>query len=134
MSRADLIKKVFLIGVFDMFHEGHFNLLWKASRLGNLTVGIVKDKAVKVQKGDDRPIYNESFRNKLVGNLKMVCDTILLDDFAFPKEIFNKYDFIILGEDQSHLKNIGDIPHNKLVIFPRTPNVSTSDIVKKLKG
>lgn len=126
-------KKVFLAGVFDCFHQGHFNLLWKASKLGILTVGVVKDEAVKRQKGENRPIYNEIFRNQLINNLKMVWDSYLIDDFKFPEDVLEEYHIICLGEDQKHFLNISDIPHDKLVILPRTQGVSTSEIVKKLK-
>ena len=35
-------KRVYICGVFDGMHEGHLNIIKKASLLGNLTVGIVK--------------------------------------------------------------------------------------------
>ena len=127
-------KKVFIAGVFDCFHEGHLNLLFKASKLGNLTVGVVRDGAVKKQKGPDRPIYNEVFRQRLVGNLGVVYGCYLIEDFLFPKDVLEAYDIICLGEDQNHFLNIKDIPHDKLIILPRTPNVSTTEIVRKLKG
>lgn len=123
---------VFLLGVFDMFHEGHLALIKKASKLGKLTVGIVRDFAVQKQKGNNRPIQKIAFRADLIKSLKYVDDIILLDDFEIPNKILEDFDIICIGEDQKHIKNLDLIPFEKLYNLPRLPGVSTSDILKKL--
>ena len=126
--------KVLLIGVFDLLHQGHLNLIKKASKLGRLIVGIVSDDAVRLQKGDNRPIQSELFRQELVGSLRCVYGTFIVDGFYFPAKEIADHDLIMVGEDQQHFSNIKDIPFEKYYILPRTPDVSTSNIVKKLKG
>ena len=128
------LTKVLLIGVFDLLHQGHLNLINKAARLGLLTVGIVSDDAVRLQKGADRPIQSELFRQELVGNLRGVFNTFIVDGFYFPANQIADHDLIMVGEDQQHFSNIKEIPFEKYYILPRTPDVSTSNIVKKLKG
>ena len=123
-------KKVFIAGVFDCFHQGHLTLLEKASRLGLLTVGVVRDAAVKKQKGENRPINNEYFRMELISKLQFVYDVLPLSDFEFPDAL--DYDIILVGEDQKHFKNLDSIPFAKHYMLPRLPGVSTSDIIKKM--
>jgi cytidyltransferase-like protein len=127
-------QDVFVLGVWDLLHEGHLSLLEKASKLGNLTVGIVKDSAVKKQKGDTRPIYSQEHRMNLVSKLLFVYDVVLLDDFEIPKKYIESSDIICIGEDQKHIKNLNEIPFMKLYNLPRFPGISTSDILKKIGG
>ena len=126
-------KKIFCIGVWDLFHEGHRALLRKASSLGDLTVGIVGDKAVKREKGDKRPIINENERISSINDLKYVNKWILLSNFSIPLNIIKTYDFIIIGEDQGHIKNQNFISYEQKIIFPRYDGVSTSDLIKRIK-
>lgn len=126
-------KKVFLLGVFDMFHYGHLQLLQAASHLGVLTVGIVTDFPIKHQKGMNRPIINEVQRRAIIAGLKGVSETVMIPEFKIPQEIIDEYDIIVIGADQSHIKNLDDIPNIKRWDIPRTEGISTSDIIKKIK-
>lgn len=128
-----LRSSIYLTGVFDVLHQGHLNLLYKASILGNLEVGVVKDAAVKKQKGEDRPIINEETRLRTISALKYVYNAFLIDDFEIPEHILASNHLILIGEDQSHLKNLDKIPFMRLYILPRTKGISTSDIVKRLE-
>jgi cytidyltransferase-like protein len=124
---------VFLLGVFDMFHQGHLNLIEKACELGNVYIGVVCDEAVSLQKGPNRPVITENQRKDIVGALKGVCGTMIIKDFHIPQFVLDKCDIIVVGADQAHIKNLKDIPVGKRYDLPRTEGVSTSDIVKKIK-
>jgi len=129
------VIKIFTIGVFDMFHYGHLRLFENAKLLGDhLTVGIVKDKAVRRYKGNNRPIINELMRANIVRALKAVDAIMLMNEFAIPENMFNQFDIFVIGEDQQHIKNIEKIPPKKLTILPREKSISTSDIIKKIKN
>ena len=128
------MTNVYLIGVFDMFHLGHYNLLKKASELGNLYVGVVADKAVKRVKGENRPIYDQQARLNIIKELKCVCYADLISDFEITEEAIETFDLIVVGEDQSHVKGIDLIPKDKLYKMPRTEGISTSDIIRRIKG
>ena len=132
-SGGSTYTKVLVIGVFDLLHKGHLNLLKKAANLGKLTVGIVSDSAVKRQKGKSRPIQDELYRQELVSSLSCVYGTFIVNDFIFPEVEVNSHDIICVGADQQHF-DMTYVPFEKHYILPRTPDVSTSDIVKKLKG
>lgn len=127
------MKKIFLAGVFDMFHIGHLALIINASALGELTVGIVCDNAVKRHKGKNRPIISELDRGEIIRSLKFVDRSLYLNNFEFTEKIIEKFDIIVVGEDQSHFKNIDKIPPEKKIVFPRYQGVSTSQLIKSIK-
>ena len=126
-------KKVFTLGVFDLFHYGHLKLIHKAAELGSLTVGVVSDKAVKNQKGKNRPIIPHTQRARIVSALKGVVKTRIVEGFFIPNDVLAEYDLIVIGADQGHIVNLNEIPKKKRHDLPRTKAVSTSDIVKKIQ-
>lgn len=128
------MKKVFCLGVWDLLHYGHLVLLTRSAKLGELTVGIVCDKAVKKEKGKDRPIYDEFHRAEIIKCLSMVSDRMLLEDFIIPKQVIEAFDIIIVGEDQTHIKNLDEIAETKKHILPRYEGVSTSKLVERIKN
>jgi len=67
-------KKVYIGMAADILHEGHINILKIAHRLGDVTVGLLTDKAILTYK--KFPFLNLSFHN--------FFSAILLDkDFFF---------------------------------------------------
>lgn len=134
--------KVGIIGVFDLCHEGHINLIKKASVLGKVYIGVVCDKAVRAKKGDGRPVFNEKHRLALVQNMKGVADAFITKDFNI-KEVYDKYsypncltsiDILLRGEDQDHIKGFDKFDDYKNVIIlniGRTKNVSTTELINK---
>jgi len=128
-------SKIYCIGVWDLCHEGHRNLLKKASKLGEVFVGVIKDKAIKKEKGENRPIISESQRLSAIKDLKYVTNAWLENDFIIPNMILEDQNYlIILGEDQNHIKNLNNIPNSQKIYFPRTEGISTSDIIKRIKN
>ena len=64
-------------GVFDMLHVGHLLHLEAAAKWGErLVVSVTDDK--HVNKGPNRPIYNQRQRALLVKALKCVDDVIIV--------------------------------------------------------
>jgi len=144
-----MIYSIGLIGVFDLMHEGHINLLRKASLLAqNVWVGVVCDEAVKKTKGENRPVFNEKHRLALVENSKYVYYAQIINDFDISllktqscssdwggdgEKYLEAY---IRGEDQDHVKGF-DILESKgifVINLGRTKGVSTTQIVEKLNA
>lgn len=121
------MKKVLCIGVWDLIHEGHIKFLDKAKELGEVVVGIVKDGAVKAKKGENRPLMK--FRHRQLILEKMGYKTEEIDDFYFPEILITNFDWVIVGEDQAHFKNVNNIPYEKKIIFPRYEGISTTKIL-----
>lgn len=138
------MKAGFTLGVFDCFHVGHLNLLKRAKEECDLLlVGVVSDEAVKAQKGADRPVVPFEERLRIVQAISYVSNAYYSATFN-PKDIV---DYIIKdlcvglttifkGEDQAHV-NYNDIlqkyPYLIIRTFERTPNISTTERINKLK-
>lgn len=127
----------FCIGVFDCFHYGHLRLIQRAAeQCDHLVVAVVKDAAVKAQKGENRPIIPFEQRIAIIRGLRAV-------DAAVPSEGFDPHDAVkalghidkyFRGADQQHvpieeIKKMGI----EIVQLDRTPDVSTTKILEKLK-
>jgi rfaE bifunctional protein nucleotidyltransferase chain/domain len=60
-------------GVFDIIHSGHIQYLERAKSLGaTLMVGLTGDEAVKILKGNDRPLVSEIGRATVISALEFV--------------------------------------------------------------
>ena len=136
------MTNVFCIGVWDMFHIGHLNLIEKARALGDrLIVGVVMDDAVTKQKGEGRPIVNFEHRCSIVSALKAVHEVWMCEDFDATKaieqieEAGEHINIFVLGEDQSHINWNGlEKTGIDVVQFMRTPDISTTELARKIQN
>lgn len=131
--------KVVTYGTFDYFHYGHYSLLERAKSLGDyLIVGISSD-AMAISKGK-ATILPEGRRMEIVGNLKFVDQVILEDNMEQKVDDIKKYGInrFVLGSDYKEI--FPQMPEYKklidagceVVFLERTPDISTSDLKKKL--
>lgn len=129
-------KKIILTyGTFDMYHKGHRNVI-KSSKESNslLYVGVATDEYVKL-KGKDSLLTYE-MRSALIASDELV-------DFVFPesnldqwKEDYKKYDAKKIRISSEHIdiiKSNNNLNNLNIEYFPRTPEVSTTEIKKRLK-
>ena len=63
-------KKVYVGLAVDIIHEGHINILKKASSLGDVTVGLLTDEAITSYKNIPHLDFK---RRKIIGFLKKYC-------------------------------------------------------------
>ncbi len=125
------MKKVITYGTYDLFHEGHYNILKGAKALGDyLIVGVTTDhydeSRGKINTNDDIITRIENVRKT------GFADLIIVEDHEGQKmEDIQKYkvDIFTLGSDW---KGSFDYLNAfcKVVYLPRTPNISSS----KLRG
>lgn len=118
------------VGVWDLFHDGHLNLLKESKKHCDfLYVGIMTDFWVRVQKGHDRPI--ESLEQRMV-SLRMCefVDKIVILDTLDMTIYLQMVDVWIKGKEQ---KNMMPTYWPNEIYINRTPNVSTTELSKKLK-
>lgn len=82
----------------DILHEGHINILKKASKLGDLTVGLLTDKAIASYK--NLPHLNYKQREIVLKNIKFVKHVIPQDTLDYTKNLIKiKPDFVVHGDD-----------------------------------
>ena len=102
-------KNVYIIGVFDLYHRGHLELLKRSKALGDrLIVAINGDEMVASYKR--KPFYNEFDRLELIRACKYVDEAFIIREYD-NKAYIEQYgiDAIVHGDDwerESYLKQI----------------------------
>ena len=138
------IKKFFIFtnGCFDLFHAGHASLLNSmkpaCSLNSKLVVGINGDKSVKSVKGEDRPIISAKQRAYTVACHEAVDYVFIFNTKTVAKQLRElEPDFWCKGGDydESSLNKLElKAKGNALLkVIPFIENISTSDIIKKIK-
>ena len=128
-----LFDTVFTNGVFDILHEGHYQLIKFCKTIGKkLIVAINTDESVKKIKGPTRPHNQLKIRIK---NLKKnrYIDRVLYFNNKTPIKLIKKIkpSVIIKGGDYSKVKVVG-YKFTKVIIFPLVKNYSTTNILKTI--
>ncbi len=92
-------------GVFDIVHIGHIKHLKKAKELGDiLIVSVTSDKFVN--KGSNRPIFNQKKRLEFLSELESV-DFVCLSNFSSANNLLKliKPHIYVKGQDYKNSKN-----------------------------
>lgn len=128
-------------GCFDLLHVGHVGYLQEAAREGDcLIVAINSDASVRrLGKGDDRPIFDQEYRARMLAGLEAV-DYVVTFDEDTPHALLNQIrpDVLVKGGTYSAEEIVG----REIVLsyggtvkpMGMTPGVSTTEIVRRLRG
>lgn len=90
-------------GCFDILHVGHVRYLQKTKSFADYSIVLLNsDKSVKLIKGEDRPINNESDRAEILCALSCVDYVVLFDENS-PRDLLDeiKPDVHTKGADYS---------------------------------
>ena len=108
-----------------ILHHGHIRLLRKASELGSVIVALTSDDEILKNKGF-LPYLSYDYRKEILLSIRYVDDVVkykwLIDETFLER---HKIDFLVHGDD-----NTNPIPPDRLIIFPRTPEISSSEYKK----
>lgn len=125
---------VVTFGTFDVFHVGHLNLLERAKGLGDsLIVGISTD-ALNISKKGRPPVFPQQERLRIVQALKCVDEVFLEDSLELKREYLLHYkaNVLAMGDDwKGRFDEFADIC--RVVYFERTPAVSTTAVIEKIR-
>lgn len=136
-------RNVYVIGVFDLFHRGHLELLRQAKMLGQrLVVAVNGDDMVSAYKR--KPLYNETDRLEIIKALRFVDEAFIIREFD-NKDYIEQYDIdaIVHGDDwerASYLEQIRvteaylESRNVALVLLPYTQGISTSQLINQIKN
>ena len=125
------MKRVITYGTFDLFHEGHYNILKRARALGDYLIVGVTSESYDIERG------KLNVRDSLLKRIENVrrtgfADEIIIEEYQGQKLsdiIKYKVDLLVLGSDWrgkfDYLKNYCDV-----VYLERTKNISST----KLRG
>jgi len=134
-------KKIALTnGCFDLFHNGHLELLKEAKSFGDiLVVGINSDHSAKRLKGKRRPFNSESYRAKILSELECV-DFVVIFKEDTPLNLIKaiKPNVIIKGSDYAPEAVVGrDIVERyggKVHLVRLVEGISTTTLVNKIRS
>jgi len=119
-------KRVMVDMSATIIHHGHIRLLKKASEYGSVIVGLTTDEEVLAKKGY-QPELAYAHRKEILDAITYV-DEVVAVPWALDDAVLEKHaiDLLVHGDDNSNL-----VKKEKLLIFPRTEGVCSSDIRKK---
>ena len=119
-------KKILLDMSATILHHGHIRLIKKASKYGKVVIGLTKDAQIKKFKGYT-PEISFKHRKEILENIKGVYKVIPSNFYINNKFLSkNKIDLLCHGDD-----NLNDVDKEKIIIFKRTNNISSSLIRMK---
>lgn len=125
-------------GCFDILHPGHVIFLERAKKEGDyLFVLLESDQKAKELKGEDRPVYTQQDRARILSALRVVDCVVLLPYMKFEKEYDEliaqiKPDVIaVTSKDESfhHQRSARSVGAKFKVVTDMIGNYSTSKVL-----
>lgn len=122
--------------VGDLFHQGHINLLSRCKKLfDKVIVGVHNNEQVESYKETPHDSYelrlsnikNSGFADFIVENAPPITTLEFINNLDV--------DFVVAGrEDLEKIKKMYPIPTERLHLINRTPNISSSELRKRIKS
>ena len=134
-------KTVYIGMSADLIHPGHLNIINKASKLGDVIIGLLTDRAIATYKRV--PIMEYKDRNLIVSALKNVKKVIKQETHDYTPNL-NKLrpDYVVHGDDwkkgsQVNIRNkvISELKKwgGKLIEFPYTKEISSTKLISLMQ-
>lgn len=126
------MKKVITYGTFDLFHEGHVNLLRRAKALGDYLIVAISTDEFNAGKGKTSCMSYPQ-RKAVVEAIRYVDEVIPETSWDQKISDVQKYnvDVFVMGDDwKGKFDELKD--YCEVVYLPRTENISSTMIKEKL--
>ena len=119
-------KRIMVDMSATLIHHGHTRLLKKASSYGDVIIGLTTDDEILKKKGYI-PELDYNSRKEILQSIKYVKE-VVPTPWKINDNILLEYniDLLVHGDD-----NTNNVDIKKLLIFPRTEGVCSSDLRKK---
>ena len=136
------MKRVYVGMSADLIHPGHINIIQEAAKLGEVTVGLLTDKAIASYKRLPFLVYEQ--RKTVIEQIKGVHDVVpqfSLDYSTNLREL--KPDYVVHGDDWRSGVQAGTRQKvvealnewgGKLIEVPYTPGISSTQLHNDLKA
>ncbi len=128
------MRRVITFGTFDLFHYGHLEILRRAKEIGEyLIVGVSSDSLNFLKKGRCA-IYTQLERMSIVESIKYVDMVFCEESLELKRQYCLQYnaDILVMGNDwKGKFDNFKDIC--KVVYLERTPSISTTSLIEKIR-
>jgi glycerol-3-phosphate cytidylyltransferase len=127
-----MTKTIITFGTFDLCHVGHIRLLKRASEIGDkLIVGISSDN-LNIKKKRRSPIYSQNERIEIISSLQFVDEVFIEESLELKEEYIKNYNanVLVMGDDWEG--KFDNMPCD-VIYLPRTPSISTTELIEKIK-
>jgi len=135
--------RVYIDGIFDLFHYGHLESFRKCKNLFKdvyLIVGIIGDDTAEAYKR--RPIISENHRYSIVLNINYVDEIIKNPPLIIDKDFMDRYniDYVVHAFSSKNDSTTQDLffsypkSINKFKEIEYCLEASTSEIIKRIKN
>lgn len=122
------MKRIMVDMSATLIHHGHVRLLKQAKAYGNVVVALTTDEEIEKKKGYVPEIAFEN-RKEILEALRYV-DEVVPSPWMIDQSYLDQHriDLLIHGDDNSNL-----IDQSKLLIFPRTVDISSTLLRQRAK-
>lgn len=135
------MKSVYIAISTDIIHSGHINVINEGAKYGEVTIGLLSDKAISEYKR--MPLLSLEERKVIISNIKNVAKVVTQNSLDYT-EILNelKPDYVVHGDDwkegvqqQIRAKVIETLKKwgGQLIEVPYTKGISASDMEEKAR-
>lgn len=137
-----MLKKVYVGMSVDLVHPGHLNVINEARKLGEVTIGLLEDKAIATYKRPPFLTYEQ--RKIVVENIKGVSHVIPQETLDYTENLEKlKPDYVVHGDDwktgvqaSTRAKVIETLKKwgGQLIEVPYTEGISSSLLNQRLRS
>ena len=108
-----------------LLHHGHIRLLRKAAKYGEVVVGLSTDKDIEKYKRHI-PLLTWEFRKEILESIRYVSE-VVKTPYIITNAVLEEHNaqFLVHGAD-----NFNTVSKDRLIIFPRTPAISSNMLVE----
>ncbi len=139
-----MVRRIYIDGIFDLFHKGHVLHLKKIKELDNqenlVIVGIISDQdAINYKR---KPVYDEEHRKILIESCKYVDEVIMRAPLVIDESFLEKHKIDLVchafmnKEDEEKQSDFFKIPIklNKFRAIEYYSPISTSLLLKEIRS
>jgi phosphoenolpyruvate phosphomutase len=135
-------KKVYIGMTADVLHPGLINIIEEGVKYGDVTIGLLTDKAISEYKR--LPYLNYEQRKLVISKIKGVVDVVPQNDWSYaPNLLALKPDYMIHGDDWNYgtLKQFRNLAFEamatiggKIIEIPYTKDINSSDFISSINA
>lgn len=135
-------KRVYIGMTADVLHPGLINIIEEGVKYGDVTIGLLTDKAIAEYKR--LPYLNYEQRKRVVKSINGVVDVIPQEDWSYKANLLKfKPDFMIHGDDWNcgTQKQFRDLAFEamaevggKIIEIPYTKDINSSDLITSINS
>ncbi|HAX51636.1 glycerol-3-phosphate cytidylyltransferase [Muricomes intestini] len=128
------MKRVITYGTFDLLHYGHINILRRAKELGDYLIVALSTDEFNWKEKHKKCYFNYGQRKRLLEAIRYVDLVIPETCWEQKRTDLHEYhvDTFVMGDDWKEKFDFLQDEGVEVVYFPRTPEVSTTQIKQDL--